>query len=88
MTIVTGKAEGMKNRRKDTWVIVGAVETVESVLDVMLRQLHAEVRRAGPALYCGRHVGGGAEVALASTMRRSRTTLVASGPTIVTGEPA
>lgn len=68
-------------------VVVGAVKIVEIVFEVMLRQLHAEVKRAGGALYWGRQTGGGEVAALALIARRFKITLVASGPTMVTGVP-
>ena len=62
------------------------------MLEGMLRHLHAEVMRVGAGLYCARQVGAGEVVARASTStmprRLTRTTLVESGPTIVTGDPA
>ena len=85
-----GKEEGGWRRKlRLTVVEVGAVEAVLSVLDGMLRHLHAEVIRVGAGLYWARHVGAGEVVALASTstMRLLTITCVASGPTIVTGDP-
>lgn len=72
-------------------VLVGAVDTVRTVVDVILRQLQAELIREGAGLYCARQVGAGAVDVVARSLRRwlsSRgRTLVTLGAMTVMGVP-